>query len=97
MKIDSLHQIWDENTGYGNDWSGQWEGFVTAPFTGEVAFYGESNRELTVSIDGNQLVHIRGPSGNNGGTFNMIKDELYHIHVIYRQRSFFRIFGLDDS
>jgi hypothetical protein len=45
MKIDSLHQVWDNITGHGNNWSAQWEGYVTASLTGDVTFHGESNRE----------------------------------------------------
>jgi hypothetical protein len=87
MKISSLDETWGANRGHGNDWSGQWEGFITARVTGEVTFYGECNKEFIVEIADKRIIHIQDNKGQNSGSVEMMKGEKYPIKVKYLQHT----------
>jgi len=85
MRIMDLDQIWDANRGRGNNWSAQWVGFITAPADGLVTFFGESNKEFILIIDGEKLLHVTGSKGQAQGSVSFVKGQKYPIHVKYLQ------------
>jgi hypothetical protein len=87
MKIAGLDETWGANRGHGNDWSGQWVGFVAAPATGKVTFYGQSNREFIVAIADKKIIHIEDNKGQSSGSVEMVKGEKYPINVKYMQHT----------
>ena len=87
VSISTLDQVWDGKSGHGSNWSGQWEGYIEAPATGQLWFYAASNQELEITIMEKERLY----SGEGGGAdsirVSMKKGREYPIHVIYRQRS----------
>lgn len=85
-RIDSLNQVWDGMTGHGSDWSAQWVGWIKAPATGEVTFYGETSHELGIRVVNAQLVQLKGDKGDNGRIMHMVRNAVYPIQVVYQHR-----------
>ena len=83
--LESLKGTWDETTGRGNNWSAQWEGYITAPYTGEISFKATCDRELIVKMEGTEILHVGGGFSKNEKKIQLTKDEKYHIRVIYLQ------------
>ncbi|MFC2133976.1 sialidase family protein [Bacteroidota bacterium] len=50
--LHSLENEWDEETGHGSAWSGQYEGFIISPVTGELTIHIETNKVVEFNIDG---------------------------------------------
>ena len=46
------------NCGQGSDWSAQWVGFIIAPASGDVTFYGKSNKKFIIEIAGKKLFDV---------------------------------------
>jgi len=63
IKLSQLDLVIDTHTGHGNNWSAHWVGYITAPATARVTFYGESSKELIVRVADKQLIHVG--QGNN--------------------------------
>jgi hypothetical protein len=86
MRISGLDISWDVISGRGNGWSAQWEGFITAPASGEVTFYGECERELTMHVNGKEIIHVGGDGAQDSARVLMKKGELYPVNVKYFQQ-----------
>ncbi len=86
MALPDINPIWDVLTGRGSGWSANWEGYVIAPYNGEVTFYATCDRELRVSIENTQVLHIGG-DGKETTSFmmKMKKGQAYHINLKYLQ------------
>ena len=87
MRIKNLDIIWDAITGRGNSWSAQWEGYITAPETGEITFYAATNREIIVKITGKEVLHLGAGDLISSSKVSMIKGQRYPINVIYLQNT----------
>ncbi|TNF74071.1 MAG: hypothetical protein EP302_03295, partial [Bacteroidetes bacterium] len=85
MRIAGLDITWDVISGRGKGWSAQWEGFITAPASGELTFYGECERELSMHIDGEEIIHVGGDGAPDSAIVRMKKGELYPVNVRYFQ------------
>lgn len=85
MKISGLDITWDVISGRGNGWSAQWEGFITAPFTGEVSIYGECEREMILKFDGKEIIHVGGGGATSSAKVHLKKGDLYPVNVMYFQ------------
>ena len=81
--LNSLKGTWDATNGKGNGWSAQWEGYLTAPYTGEITFEASCDRELIVKIEGTEILHVGNPNTQNKTTMQLTKDKKYHLRVIY--------------
>ncbi len=83
--VKTLDLKWSEADDHGREWSANWEGFVAAPATGEVAFHIETDESASVQIDGTQVAWVL--EGNDrachSGTVSMTKGEEYPIVVTY--------------
>ena len=87
MKLIGLDETFDANLGHGNDWSAQWVGFITAPATGSMTFYGQCNKKFIVEISGKKLIDIDGDKGQSSGSVEMLKGQKYPITIKYLQQS----------
>lgn len=85
--ISSLDQIWDDKNSHGNNWSGQWEGYVTAPASGRIRFFAVSNRDVEVRLAGKEMLHAREGLESDSAGIIMKRGQSYPIHVIYKQKS----------
>ena len=85
MRISGLNITWDVISGRGNEWSAQWEGFITAPYTGEVIIYGECERELIMKFDGKEIMYVEGEGAPASAKVYMKKGERYPVNVRYLQ------------
>ena len=56
--LKNTYAAWDAVKGHGGNWSAQWDGYITAPATGEITFTSECNRELIVKIAGKDVLHV---------------------------------------
>ena len=94
--LENLDAAWDEINGRGGNWSAQWEGYITAPTSGQITFAAECNRDLIVKIAGKEVLHTGEGNSLNEGKLNVKKDKQYHINIIYLQKTggstYFRIF-----
>lgn len=68
-----------------NDFSAKWVGYVKAPVSGEISFYGEADNEMQLSIDGKTVVNTWGDIDKPEGKIQLEKDRLYGITLLYRQ------------
>jgi hypothetical protein len=80
-RLDSLEQSWNEDSGAGREWSGKWEGFVTAPATGDVTFLAETDRILRIEIAGQEVIDVK--EGKQKAAVTMVKGTQYPIEVTY--------------
>jgi len=82
--LPDLDRVWDEalDSGHGSSWSGKYEGFIIAPFTGEVTFELETNREASLEINGKK-VSAKGEQTQAVFQMTLKKDERYPITAIY--------------
>ncbi|MCK4749675.1 MAG: hypothetical protein KAT15_21620, partial [Bacteroidales bacterium] len=85
MRISDLDITWDVISGRGNGWSAQWEGFITAPLTGEVTFYGECERELIMNFDGKEIIHMEERGASSSAKVQLKKGKQYPVNVMYFQ------------
>ena len=85
MRINDLDITWDVISGRGNGWSAQWEGFITAPYSGEVSIYGECEREMILKFDGKEIIHVGGKGEATMAKVNMKKGNQYPVNLIYFQ------------
>jgi hypothetical protein len=86
MRINDLDIRWDVISGRGNGWSAQWEGYIVSPVTGEVTFYGESDRELIMSLNGKEIIHVGEEAYIDSVTVRLRKGAYYPVNVRYLQR-----------
>lgn len=87
MAIEDLDAFRDASNGFGNNWSGQWEGYVSAPSSGKVDFYAESDKEFIVKISGIEVLHVCEGSDADSVSLKMKKGRQYHVNVSYLQKS----------
>ena len=81
--IKTLEQVWDEESGHGREWSAKWEGFLVAPASGEINFHAETNRSITLEVEGKQIIQVQDGQTETSGSIAMVKDKKYPITVIY--------------
>jgi hypothetical protein len=88
--------VWDEVNGQGGNWSARWDGYITAPATGEITFTGECNRELIVKIAGKDVLHIGEGNSQNELKLNLSEGRQYDIKLTYLQKTggitYFRVY-----
>jgi hypothetical protein len=85
MRINDLDIKWDVISGRGNGWSARWEGYIVSPVTGEVTFYGESDRELILNFDGREIIHVGEKEDIDSATVRLRKGANYPVNVVYLQ------------
>jgi hypothetical protein len=68
-----------------NDFSAKWIGYIKAPVSGEITFYGEADNEMQLTIDGKTIVNTWGDINRPIGKMIVEKDRLYGITLLYRQ------------
>lgn len=68
-----------------NDFSGQWIGYLKAPKTGTVNFFGKADNEVQVIIAGERVIDTWDKNIKIGGKLEFKKGELYPISIKYRQ------------
>jgi len=85
IKLSQLDLVIDTHTGHGNNWSAHWVGYITAPATARVTFYGESSKELIVRVADKQLIHVGQGNNKTRGTVEMVKGRKYPIDLKYFQ------------
>jgi alpha-L-fucosidase len=80
----SLDNSWRENNHLGKDWSAEWHGSVVAPTTGPVDFIASTDQDLTVQIDGREVVDSK--RSVLKGTVPMVRGRHYPIVVRFANR-----------
>lgn len=80
--LPDLNRYWDEETGHGTAWSGKYEGFITAPITGNVSFYLTSNKRAILQI-GDRIVEVQDDESAGELIASMKKDAPYPITISY--------------
>ena len=81
--LTSLDKVWNEETGHGNTWSGQWEGYLIAPVTGDVTLTLVSNKEASLNLGENISIHTDEESTEASTVISMKKGESYPIKIGY--------------
>jgi len=81
--IKTLEQAWNERTGDGREWSAKWEGFIAGPVNGAVKFFCVTDKFISLSINGMNVLEAKENSGEQSGTVMMREGESYPIEVIY--------------
>jgi hypothetical protein len=84
--LNNLHKVWDGESNHGNNWSGQWEGYITPPVSGNIMFHVTSNREVELGIAGERLLGTGEGLVCDSSRIRMKMGRAYPIHLIYRQR-----------
>jgi hypothetical protein len=80
VTLSSLEQNWDEDSGFGREWSGKWEGWIIGPSDGEVKFTMSADQDAKVEIAGKLLLSSQ---GTTAAGMTMIKGQKYPIVVTY--------------
>ena len=80
-------KVYDENTGHGSDWSGKWEGMLTAPTTGIVKIYLSTNKEAILHIAEEPELVVNGDPDISFLQLNMKKDVSYPISLVYKHNT----------
>ena len=83
MRIKTLEQVWHEGSGYGQEWSAKWEGFLVAPASGEVTLHAETDKSLTIEIDGKQTLQVKDRNLEQSRSLSMVEGIEYPVTVIY--------------
>ena len=85
MGLEDLNATWDVMTGRGNSWSAQWDGYLTAPVSGDIHFYAECDRELIITIAGEVILDVGKEDSKSEAVLKMKKGRKYSINVKYLQ------------
>jgi hypothetical protein len=85
--LKSLNIIWNSSNSFGNDWSAQWEGYLTSPYSGQIKLFAETDQELIVALSENEILNVPYGSGSDSATIVLKKGCQYHINVKYLQKS----------
>lgn len=72
-------------TGGPNDWSGYWQGYIEAPFTGEVTFIAEADNGIKLAIGGAVVINGLGRGKARVGKVSTAKGKKYPIKLWYFQ------------
>ena len=68
-----------------NDFSAKWIGYLEAPITGEITFYGEADNEMQIFIEGETVVNTWDKLKKSEGKIHLEKGKQYGIVLKYRQ------------
>lgn len=79
--IDSVNQIFDLKTGFGNDWSAKWHGTIKAPVTGQVTLQIKTSQKVYLEVDGERLFEVQ--DGIGSGSLKMVESESFPITIGY--------------
>ena len=79
--LDSLESSWVQDDGHGQQWSGVWQGSISAPASGKITFQAESDQDVQVLIAGQKVVAAN--KGKATGSMSMTKGKKYPIEVRY--------------
>jgi hypothetical protein len=79
--LSSLDQSWGQDSRFGKQWAGKWQGFIIAPASGDVKFALETDQEAKIEIAGKVIVNSKG--GLTAGTVEMVKGKEYPIVLTY--------------
>jgi len=80
LKLDNLEKVW---TGGDNDWAVEWLGYIEAPHTGEVSFYGEADNGMRLQIDGKSIIDAWDHNAKPQGQISMVKGKKYPVVLSY--------------
>lgn len=81
--LTSLSQEWGESVDYEGDTSGEWNGYVVSPITGDVNFYITTNKTVHLKINDNNFIKVNTNNLGETLTVNMKKGESYPINLIF--------------
>ena len=80
---DSESSAWPEK----NDFSMKCYGYIKAPATAEITFYGEADNGMQLMIDDERVIDLWDGADQAKGIISMKKDKLYPVTIFYRQVS----------
>jgi len=103
VKLTRMSSVWhlegvnssEANWQTKHDFSAKWIGYIKAPISGEISFYGEADNEMQLVVDGKIVVNTWGEADKPEGIIKVKKERLYPITLLYRQingSSYMRIF-----
>jgi len=72
-------------TGGPGDWSGYWQGYIKAPFTGEVTFVAEVDNGIRLAVDDKIVIDGLGRGKARIGNTMMVKGKKYPLKLWYFQ------------
>ena len=78
---------WINDINRGKDWSGRWQGWIEAPFSGEILFEMKVATGGILRIDGQDIINEWDRQGIHTGKMRMEKGEVYSIEVAYNRHS----------
>jgi hypothetical protein len=82
--ISKLQYNWKkEGISPGNDWSAIWEGMLTAPATGEITIFGRTDRSLTLTIDGKEVLRLDNKQKEGQGKIELQVGRDYPVKIEY--------------
>ncbi|MDZ7335015.1 MAG: exo-alpha-sialidase [candidate division KSB1 bacterium] len=82
--LENLNQSWGEANGFSMEWSGIWEGLVTAPISGEVTFHLSTNKHAFLKVGNAMPIEVSGEANEGRLLLMMCKGERYPIELRYR-------------
>lgn len=81
--LTSLNQKWDESIDYEGDTSGEWDGYIISPFSGNVQFHVTTNKLLYLKINNNDSIKIDQEGLKKIITVKMKKGISYPINLVF--------------
>jgi len=81
VRLVSLDQAWNQDNGFGREWSGRWQGSIVGPATGEIQLTIETNQDAKVEIGGKVVLSSK--QGLSSGSVKMVKGEKHPIVLTY--------------
>lgn len=81
--LTSLNQKWDDSVDYEGDTSGEWDGYIISPVSGDVSFYLSTNRTIQLKISNKDSLQNSNESPEKILTVKMKKGQSYPIHIVF--------------
>jgi uncharacterized protein YdeI (BOF family) len=81
--LSSLNQKWDESVDYEGDTSGEWNGYIISPVSGDVNFHIKTNKFLQLKINDKDSIKIDGEGSGKIMIVKMVKGKTYPINLVF--------------
>jgi len=81
--LTKLEQVWDEETGHGGSWSGEWEGMLKIPVRQEITFTLKANKWTELHLGNETISTGDGDNQTSKLTIPMETDKVLPIRIRY--------------
>ena len=81
----SVNQTWGDKP---YEWVGYWNGYIEAPYTGQVTFDAESDNRIRLDINETLLIDGFGRESERSGRIYMERGNIYPIRIWYYSNNY---------